>query len=248
MRNFALILSLTMLFHQNTLYADTPSTLSADVAVFSYDIDGDGKTEALTDALLIMRYLFGFRGNTLTDGAVSPNATRSSCFDTCPQGVQGIQAYIEANIDSLDVDGDDNAEALSDALLIMRYYFGFRGGVLTDGAVAPNGTRKIAAKIEAFLEASFIDTPSSVRCTSRGLATYTFKGGVTGIGTVFVQPYSGQACTGTKQVGIYTDNNITYSLVNIDKTGVNVTAEMTIVSIFGTRTRTVKIKNGIISL
>lgn len=41
------------------------------------DIDGDGKCDALTDGLLIMRYLFGFRGDALLNSALSPNATRN---------------------------------------------------------------------------------------------------------------------------------------------------------------------------
>ena len=40
------------------------------------DIDGDGDTKALTDGLLILRYLFGFRSNTLIDKALGKNATR----------------------------------------------------------------------------------------------------------------------------------------------------------------------------
>jgi hypothetical protein len=35
-----------------------------------FDIDGDGASEALTDGLLVLRYLFGFRGTTLVGGAV----------------------------------------------------------------------------------------------------------------------------------------------------------------------------------
>jgi hypothetical protein len=34
------------------------------------DIDVDGETDALTDGLLAMRWLFGFRGGELIDGAV----------------------------------------------------------------------------------------------------------------------------------------------------------------------------------
>jgi hypothetical protein len=34
------------------------------------DVDGDGESEALTDGLLIQRWLFGFRGIALVNGAV----------------------------------------------------------------------------------------------------------------------------------------------------------------------------------
>ena len=39
------------------------------------DIDGNGQADALTDGLLIIRYLFGLRGPSLTAGAVGPGAT-----------------------------------------------------------------------------------------------------------------------------------------------------------------------------
>ena len=54
------------------------------------DVDGDGSAEALTDGLLLLRYLFGFDGPTLIEGAVGENAVRTSATD--------IKAYIEARI------------------------------------------------------------------------------------------------------------------------------------------------------
>jgi uncharacterized repeat protein (TIGR02543 family) len=41
------------------------------------DIDGNGHPDALTDGLLIIRYLFGLRGNTLTQNAIGPGASRA---------------------------------------------------------------------------------------------------------------------------------------------------------------------------
>ena len=40
------------------------------------DVDGNGQIDALTDGLLILRYLFGLRGGQLSDGAVAIGATR----------------------------------------------------------------------------------------------------------------------------------------------------------------------------
>ena len=54
------------------------------------DIDGNGSTEALTDGLLLLRYLFGFDGATLIDGAVGTDATRTTADE--------IRTYIEARI------------------------------------------------------------------------------------------------------------------------------------------------------
>jgi hypothetical protein len=40
------------------------------------DIDGNGALDALTDGLLVLRFLFGFTGATLTSGAIGPGCTR----------------------------------------------------------------------------------------------------------------------------------------------------------------------------
>jgi len=45
------------------------------------DIDGDGVTKPLTDGLLLLRYLFGFRGDTLIQNAVDPEASRQTATD-----------------------------------------------------------------------------------------------------------------------------------------------------------------------
>ena len=57
----------------------------------TFDIDGDGEVEPLTDALLLLRYTFGFRGATLITGAVDlANCTRC----TAPE----IESYLAANV------------------------------------------------------------------------------------------------------------------------------------------------------
>ena len=52
----------------------------------SLDVDGSGSAAALTDGLLIIRYLFGMRGAPLISGAVDPLGTRQTAAD--------IEAYI----------------------------------------------------------------------------------------------------------------------------------------------------------
>ncbi|MCR4415819.1 MAG: choice-of-anchor D domain-containing protein, partial [Thermoguttaceae bacterium] len=42
------------------------------------DVDDNGVQDALTDGLLILRYLFGFRGPALTNGAIGPGARRTT--------------------------------------------------------------------------------------------------------------------------------------------------------------------------
>ena len=42
------------------------------------DIDGNGQVDAATDGLLILRYMFGFRGDALIQNAVGQGAIRST--------------------------------------------------------------------------------------------------------------------------------------------------------------------------
>ena len=45
------------------------------------DIDGNGQIDALTDGLLILRYLFGLEGDVLIYGVVAPGATRATAVE-----------------------------------------------------------------------------------------------------------------------------------------------------------------------
>jgi hypothetical protein len=61
----------------------TASEVSAYIASLanstsSLDIDDDGARQPLTDGLLVLRYLFGFRGDALVSGALSPNCDSCS--------------------------------------------------------------------------------------------------------------------------------------------------------------------------
>jgi hypothetical protein len=71
---------------------DSPLTaaeveLSVESAYSIADIDGDGTVDALTDGLLLLRYLFGLQAESLITGAISSEATRTSVAD--------IESYIQ---------------------------------------------------------------------------------------------------------------------------------------------------------
>jgi hypothetical protein len=110
------------------------------------DIDGNGQYDALTDGILILRYLFGFRGDDLIRDAVAPDCTRC----TAPE----IEDLLPPDfvVRCFDIDGNGQPDALTDGILILRYLFGFRGATLIDGAVAPDCTRCTAPEIEAYIQ------------------------------------------------------------------------------------------------
>jgi len=117
------------------------------LAEFSFDIDDDGDARALTDGLLVIRYLFGFEGEALTAGAVSPDARRASSED--------IRNYLLDHEDFLDIDGDGKSQALTDGLLLIRSQFGFAGESLMAGAVAADARRLTEIDILDFLSAPY---------------------------------------------------------------------------------------------
>ena len=69
---------------------------SEDITVFltdadaELDIDGNGKSEPLTDGLLLIRYLFGFSGEALISGAIGSGAERNTAA--------AVEAYIQARV------------------------------------------------------------------------------------------------------------------------------------------------------
>jgi hypothetical protein len=57
------------------------------------DIDGNGQIDALTDGLLTLRYLFGLEGDTLINGVVASDATRTTAEE--------IEAHLETLMPAL---------------------------------------------------------------------------------------------------------------------------------------------------
>ena len=108
------------------------------------DVDISGEVEPLSDGLLVLRYLFGFEGTSLTSGAVATDASRADA--------SAIETYLASSEASLDIDGNGTTDALTDGLLALRYLFGFSGQSLTDGAVASDAMRYSADDIETYIE------------------------------------------------------------------------------------------------
>ena len=54
------------------------------------DIDGESESKPLTDGLLLIRYLFGFSGDSLVSGAIGADATRNTA--------DAVEAYIKERV------------------------------------------------------------------------------------------------------------------------------------------------------
>ena len=62
------------------------------------DIDADGQVDALTDGLIILRYLLGLRGDVLLNGVVSNDADRDTAT--------AIEAYVESLLPEIEDNSD----------------------------------------------------------------------------------------------------------------------------------------------
>jgi beta-glucanase (GH16 family) len=76
-----------------------------DMAMMIADIDSSGHVDALTDGLLLLRYLFGIREDTLIANAVSTAASRTSHSD--------ISDYIDSYMPNAVMPGDSSAPQIT---------------------------------------------------------------------------------------------------------------------------------------
>jgi hypothetical protein len=82
-----------------TLAADSGMTLedveaNMENTMTIADIDDDGEVNALTDGVILLRYLFGITDSTLTEGAIGPNAQRDTH--------QSIVDYLDENMPEME--------------------------------------------------------------------------------------------------------------------------------------------------
>ena len=108
------------------------------------DIDTNGKTDALTDGLLLLRQMFGLTGDGLVGGAIAADALYSSSTN--------IEGRITMLGSLADIDGNGSADALTDGLLALRYLFGLKGDALISGVIAADATRASSAEVEAHIQ------------------------------------------------------------------------------------------------
>ena len=127
-----------------SLYFAATAHSSSQLEVGDWDIDDDGRADALTDGLFFLRYTFGLRGDALISGLISSGSEYTTASD--------IERELALVYDaSGDIDGDGNVDALTDGLLLLRYLFGLSGDTLTVGVVASNATRTTASELEGFI-------------------------------------------------------------------------------------------------
>lgn len=127
--------------------AGNSSLASATVVVnlSNLDADGNGAADALSDGLLILRYLFDPHGPWSVSDAVGDGAARTAR--------EVIKSYLDdGDATALDADGNGAADPLSDGILILRYLFDREGQWNVADAVNSGATRTTREEIRAYLD------------------------------------------------------------------------------------------------
>ncbi|MBP8296110.1 MAG: hypothetical protein KAX84_08380, partial [Burkholderiales bacterium] len=92
---------------------DVSATFAPDSVLLHIDIDGNAQYDALTDGLLLVRYLYGMTGTPLTINAIGDSPTRETSGEVMLQ-MDNIRPL-------LDVDGNGHVDAGTDGMLLIRY-------------------------------------------------------------------------------------------------------------------------------
>jgi alpha-tubulin suppressor-like RCC1 family protein len=121
-----------------------PTTVALEP--FNFDIDGDGQVNALTDGILIVRYLFGLivYNDTIHSDLIDPEAIRTTNSD--------IWTYLNSGYGMLDIDGNNTSDSLTDGLLILRYMFGIEGDALIENAISIDASRNTADEVIPYIK------------------------------------------------------------------------------------------------
>ena len=194
-----LCLALTSQLSLTTAHAEEPV---AEV----FDIDGNANIDALTDGLLLIRYLFGFRDVPLISNAIGTGASRTTSTE--------IERYLDANLSLFDIDDNTQTDALTDGLLSIRYLFGFRGAPLISNALAGDANRTTAEEIEAHI--SPITLIVSTSSDNNGSISPTSKTVIQGLNATFILTtatnYEIDTVTGCD--GLISDNEYTTGAIS----------------------------------
>ena len=139
-KRFALVFFLTILIPSISFSDKRNINYVTDINI-DIDIDENNKYDALTDGLLILRFMFGLSGESLVSGALGANAEVTSAT--------AIESKLEAMGSGLDIDQDGEVNALTDGLLILRFLFGLTDSSLTSSVLGQNAQRTNASNISA---------------------------------------------------------------------------------------------------
>ena len=101
------------------------------------DVDLNGGYAGATDAVIMLRYLFGYRGDAMVANALCGGATRTTAA--------AMLTHLDTIRPLLDIDSNGSVDAMTDGLMILRFMLGLPQAAVVAGAVGPAATRDATA-------------------------------------------------------------------------------------------------------
>jgi hypothetical protein len=138
-------------------------------SLYSADSDGDGMADA-------WEVLYG----------LDPNDPSDASSDVDNDGAVALQEFIEGTIPSgsIDINGNDDYDALTDGLLLLRGMFGLDGSALVTGTIASDATYTESVDIESRIATlgylADIDGNGDIDALTDGLLTLRYLFGLQG--------------------------------------------------------------------
>ena len=138
-------------------------------ALYKADSDSDGMPDAWE-----IRY------------GLDPNDASDATSDQDNDGVTALDEFLAGTIPSgsLDIDGNENYDALTDGLLLLRGMFGLDGSALVTGTIASDATYTesvdIESRIEILGDLADIDGNGDIDALTDGLLTLRYLFGLQG--------------------------------------------------------------------
>lgn len=129
----------------------------SDFRVSNLDVDGNGRSVLGEDGVLILRYMYDYRGPELITGAVDMDNSDGTICSRCT--AEEIEDYInELDETVYDVDGSGIPVLGEDGVLIMRYMYDYRGeDLVRDINIPADATRQTAEDIEKYIQLLYPD-------------------------------------------------------------------------------------------
>jgi hypothetical protein len=126
------------------IYAEENATEEyVDSRNMTWDFDGSGHADALTDGLLLLRYGFDLHGENLVQDAKHPSSSMTA---------SEVEARLENSADIIDIDMNGEFSALTDGLILLRYLFDLTGQNLIADATSTSANRVSAAEITSYIQ------------------------------------------------------------------------------------------------
>ena len=124
-------------------YAFSSDNYVLDIISATWDIDGNGDADALTDGLTILKAAFGITGQSMIDGTLAPDSDMS---------LEDVELSMQKTMSIADIDDNGEVGALTDGLIVLRYLFDITDSKLTEGAISPDASREAHQSIVDHLE------------------------------------------------------------------------------------------------